>query len=257
MRNVAATQDAESVSDTPTLLRQYVTFVPTKQRFVALVSLLYGLAVQAYNKSRMGAIGDHSALRSIKVIIFVATCDAVDFYHQVLSEAVERFRPQVAGPDGLLSADASEIELVRPTVYKLHGSMAQPDRHAQLNAFSAGAVNRPQVLLATDIVGRGIDIPNMTHIIQFDPPNEVGDYVHRIGRTARQNREGEAWLFLSPHEHEYVNVLTNRGLRLVEKKATAVLNHFCMTPKQARVAGYRPPSRVVEAVMNKLQFDFE
>jgi len=84
-------------------------------------------------------------------------------------------------------------ELVSGGVFKsltaqaLHGDVAQKQRDATLSAFRAGAFN---VLVATDVAARGIDIPEVDLVIQYEPPRDVDTYVHRSGRTGRAGRKG-------------------------------------------------------------------
>ena len=77
----------------------------------------------------------------------------------------------------------------------IHGNKSQPQRQRALKAFSAGHV---AVLVATDVAARGLDIPNVSHVINFDQPNSYNDYVHRIGRTGRAGKAGQALTFVSP-----------------------------------------------------------
>lgn len=74
-------------------------------------------------------------------------------------------------------------------VASMHSDLEQKDREETMNAFKAGRVN---VLVATDIVSRGIDISGIELVINFDMPHDPEDYVHRIGRTARADRDGES-----------------------------------------------------------------
>ena len=74
----------------------------------------------------------------------------------------------------------------------LHGNKAQNARVRALDAFRQGRV---RVLVATDIAARGIDVPNISHVINYELPNEPESYVHRIGRTARAGAEGAALSF--------------------------------------------------------------
>lgn len=74
-------------------------------------------------------------------------------------------------------------------VASMHSDLEQKDREDTMNAFKAGRVN---VLVATDIVSRGIDITGIELVINFDMPHDPEDYVHRIGRTARADRDGES-----------------------------------------------------------------
>jgi ATP-dependent RNA helicase DDX3X len=76
----------------------------------------------------------------------------------------------------------------------IHGDREQAEREQALAAFKSGT--RP-ILVATDVASRGLDIPNVTAVINYDPPNNIDDYVHRIGRTGRAGREGRAITFLN------------------------------------------------------------
>ncbi|MBE0428593.1 MAG: DEAD/DEAH box helicase [Thermoleophilia bacterium] len=79
----------------------------------------------------------------------------------------------------------------------IHSGRTQSQRQAALDGFKSG---RHRVLVATDIVARGIDVESISHVINFDVPNNPEDYVHRIGRTARAGAGGAALTFLSPEE---------------------------------------------------------
>jgi ATP-dependent RNA helicase RhlE len=79
----------------------------------------------------------------------------------------------------------------------MHGDKAQVQRTKALDDFRAGKI---RVLVATDIAQRGLDISHITHVISYDVPQEPEDYVHRIGRTGRAEREGDAFTFMSPDE---------------------------------------------------------
>ena len=81
----------------------------------------------------------------------------------------------------------------------IHGGRSQAQRQRALDAFKAG---RSPVLVATDVVARGIDVDQISHVINYDMPNTAEDYVHRIGRTARAGASGSAISFLSAEEAE-------------------------------------------------------
>lgn len=72
------------------------------------------------------------------------------------------------------------------------------------------------VLLATDIAARGLDIPNVDVVIQFDPPSDPRTFSHRCGRTARAGRSGRAWVLLVGRETDYVDFLSIRKIPLKE-----------------------------------------
>ena len=79
------------------------------------------------------------------------------------------------------------------TAEAIHGNKSQPQRQRALQAFKN---NQVRVLIATDVAARGLDIPNVSHVINFDQPNTYEDYVHRIGRTGRAGAKGQALTFV-------------------------------------------------------------
>ena len=78
-------------------------------------------------------------------------------------------------------------------VGSLHGNKAQHQRQTTLKAFKENVIN---VLVATDVAARGLDVADITHVINYDKPNNYEDYVHRIGRTGRANAKGFALTFV-------------------------------------------------------------
>lgn len=75
----------------------------------------------------------------------------------------------------------------------IHGNKSQPQRQRALNKFKS---NEVKVLVATDVAARGLDIPNVSHVINFDQPHTYDDYIHRIGRTGRGGARGQAYTFV-------------------------------------------------------------
>jgi len=76
----------------------------------------------------------------------------------------------------------------------IHGDRTQSEREAALEAFKSGLV---QILVATDVASRGLDISNVKHVINYDLPHDIDDYVHRIGRTGRAGNDGFATAFFN------------------------------------------------------------
>jgi ATP-dependent RNA helicase RhlE len=83
------------------------------------------------------------------------------------------------------------------SVERIHGNRSQAQRTAALEGFKNG---RHQVLVATDIASRGIDVETLGHVVNFDVPLVPDDYIHRVGRTARAGATGHAFTFVSPEE---------------------------------------------------------
>ncbi len=100
-----------------------------------------------------------------------------------------------------------------PGADMMHGDMVQGARDRVMKAFRAGEV---RILVATDVVGRGIDVTRISHIINYDIPQSSDDYVHRVGRTGRMGREGVAYTFVTTEEGAEltrIEMLINRQLK--------------------------------------------
>src|SRR5437016_7357574 len=97
-------------------------------------------------------------------------------------------------------------------VTELHSNLTQPQRNRAMEGFRRGDF---QVLVATNIAARGLDVEHITHVISFDVPNVPDDYVHRVGRTARAEAEGDAFVLVSPAEEKsLVRIERQIGQRL-------------------------------------------
>ncbi len=122
----------------------------------------------------------------------------------------------------------------------IHGDMQQSARDRVMKKFREGKL---RLLVATDVVGRGIDVSNVSHIINYDVPQFCDDYVHRVGRTGRMGREGVAYSFIAPEEgNELTRIERHINLQLRRDEiegfdATA----FPTGPAGSPSAGSPPP----------------
>lgn len=123
-----------------------------------------------------------------KAIVFFSTCSAVDFFGKVLEKLYDQQK------------DAFPV-------ISLHGKMPQKKRTKHYETFVG---MESGLLVCTDVVARGIDLPDVDWIVQYDPPQDPNFFVHRVGRTARAGRSGSALSFLSSNEDAYVNFLKIR-----------------------------------------------
>ena len=89
----------------------------------------------------------------------------------------------------------------------MHGNMSQNARERSLSQFETGRVS---TLVATDVAARGLDVDDITHVINFDPPHGDADYVHRVGRTGRAGRSGTGVTLVLPEQRHDVSRLANR-----------------------------------------------
>ena len=108
----------------------------------------------------------------------------------------------------------------------IHGNKSQPQRERALGDFRKGKIN---ILVATDIAARGIDVDGVTHVINFDMPNVSEQYVHRIGRTARAGASGISYSMVAPDERQFLRDIV---------KLTGVKPEVIALPE-----GYDEPSR--------------
>jgi ATP-dependent RNA helicase RhlE len=87
---------------------------------------------------------------------------------------------------------------------RIHGNRSQAQREKALDSFKKSTI---RVLVATDIAARGIDIEDLSHVVNYDVPNVADDYIHRVGRTARANRTGDAITFVAPEEEVHLRTI--------------------------------------------------
>ncbi len=111
---------------------------------------------------------------------------------------------------------ADHLEKAGITARAIHGNKSQSARQRALSEFKEGSV---RVLVATDIAARGIDVDEVTHVVNFELPNEPESYVHRIGRTARAGATGVALSFCDAQERSYL-----RGIERLTRKALTVID---------------------------------
>ena len=136
----------------------------------------------------------------------------------------------------------------------IHGNKSQSARVAALEGFKNGST---RVLVATDIAARGIDINELSHVINFDLPEVPETYVHRIGRTARAGKSGVAISFCCPEEQEYLAGIE----KLIRKKLTRVTDHPFIAaanepapppaPRPPRGARLRPQAHAAQTQRNE------
>ncbi|VUZ56473.1 unnamed protein product [Hymenolepis diminuta] len=167
------------------------------------------LVVEPSDKLRALVTFLRSRAANEKIVVFLATCAAVDYFARLLK-------------GGLLPPSQSSL------VHALHRKM----RNKRVAEFAKFRAANRGVLLCTDVMARGIDIPNVNWVLQWDPPSNANLFVHRCGRTARCGADGRAILFLTPSEVAYVDFLRiNQNVTLVEQSPSqladaSILNEF-------------------------------
>jgi ATP-dependent RNA helicase DDX31/DBP7 len=204
----------------PAQLKQSYAVVAPKLRLVSLISYLK----RAF--ARKGSV--------MKAIVFISCADSVDFHFDIFSNQLEESTEKAADAEedgseeskekkkkdakAALQSDPTKLVVTHAespvlsqkthtvTAYRLHGSLPQSLRTSTLAHFTKN--KEASVLFATDVASRGLDLPNVDLVVEFDPAFAREDHLHRIGRTARAGRDGRACIFLMPGcEEGYVEIL--------------------------------------------------
>jgi ATP-dependent RNA helicase DeaD len=116
---------------------------------------------------------------------------------------------------------AEALNLRGYTAEGIHGDLTQAKRMSVLRKFKEGSID---VLVATDVAARGLDISGVTHVYNFDIPQDPESYVHRIGRTGRAGKTGVALTFITPREKSYLAVVEKTTRRKMERMQAPTLD---------------------------------
>ena len=123
---------------------------------------------------------------------------------------------------------AHDMEKRGHRVAALQGNMSQNQRQRALNGFRDGKYD---VLAATDVAARGIDVAEISHVINFDMPNSVDAYTHRIGRTGRAHRSGEAFTFAGQADEQMVRDIEKRLGTRIERRRLPNFDYGSFVPE--------------------------
>lgn len=127
----------------------------------------------------------------------------------------------------------------------MHGDRRQQDREQALEDLASGKV---QVLVATNVAARGLDIDDISHVVNYDIPQTVDEYVHRIGRTARAEAEGSAWTLVTVSDEVMVARIESALGRKLPRVQDPTFDYDVPTPSWAK-----PSAKDVLAMLNKSQ----
>jgi ATP-dependent RNA helicase RhlE len=121
-------------------------------------------------------------------------------------------------------------------VAELHSNLTQPQRNTAMDGFRRGDY---QVLVATNIAARGLDVEHITHVISYDVPNVPEDYVHRIGRTGRMAAEGDAFILVSPTEERLLSRIERHIGRRLPRVTLPDFDYAQAAPARVDKPGHR------------------
>ena len=117
----------------------------------------------------------------------------------------------------------------------LNGDIKQNQRERSIESLKSGKLD---ILVATDVAARGLDVERITHVINYDIPHDTEGYVHRIGRTGRAGRQGDAILFVAPREKSMLHAIeraTNQKIEIMELPSTELINDQRMAKFKQRI----------------------
>ena len=173
-----------SSQEVPKGLGQYYRVIKNiKFKIPHLIQLLYGL----YNSDK-----------NEKIMIFLSTCFSVDYFNIILPLLFKKFN------------------IENYSCSKLHSKISQNKREKEYKNFKIEDSHKLNILLTTDLSARGIDIPDVDMIIQFDPPKNEDSYIHKAGRTARVGNTGVSILFLLEEELSFINFMKQKFIYIDE-----------------------------------------
>jgi ATP-dependent RNA helicase DDX18/HAS1 len=180
--------DKEEATSTVSTLSQGYVVCPSDRRFLLLYTFL------KKNKTK-------------KIIVFFSSCNSVKYHGELLS---------------YIDVPVMDLHvclyLFIPVSLLTTSQQGKQKQQKRTNTFFEFINAKSGILLCTDVAARGLDIPRVDWIIQFDPPDDPRDYIHRVGRTARAGQVGKSLLFLLKSELGFLRYL---------KEAKVPLNEFC------------------------------
>ncbi|KAK2196750.1 bifunctional Helicase superfamily 1-2 [Babesia duncani] len=201
-----------------TLVHEYI-LTECKNKFIVLISLL--LKYLDNNE---------------KVIVFVSNCQSVIYMHTLIQsltwpllhkiknvddkaiKIAEKYEDAIEDYDfraATMVKEAGARIFNKIPIFMLHGNMEPNDRAGYISDFIKRNCG---LLISTDVASRGLNLEHVNRVIQYDPPQQLEEYIHRSGRSARLGGKGNAILLLMTHEHHFVEELRKRGITAREIK---------------------------------------
>lgn len=228
-------------------IRRILQYLPKKRQTLlfsaTMPDAIHHLADEILYKPIKVKIGHVAPANSVKQILFpvpkhLKTGLLIQLLHTIEKESVLVFTRTKH------TAKKVAIKLVHAgfKATSLQGNLSQNRREIAMKGFRDGTL---QILVATDIAARGIDVASISHVINYDIPDTVEKYIHRIGRTGRAAREGEAFTLITPEDQPEVRAIEKVLGRKIEQYKLEDFNYDATPPKRSlmNVATIKPTQR--------------
>lgn len=229
--NLKEEQLSSSVFTIPAGISQYYILAPCKLRLSLLASFLKWKTYETQDNKKKS-----------KIVVFLSCCDSVEYHYSLFSNIFLKKLQKVDTQDISNGSQAGKMRVVQKPffevpLFKLYGDMPQKDRTKVYFDFCK---TESGILLCTDVAARGLDLPAVDWIVQFDAPGTPKEYLHRIGRTARLGMKGNAVIFLMPHELPYSKLLEKYNINLQEIPAGKVFNYILKNIETEKMKANNP-----------------
>ena len=243
MLDMGFVEDMETIMQSIPKERQTLLFSATMPKPIMNLSAKY------MNKPKVVAVSKEELTVPLIEQCYYETYDKVDGLCRLLDVEVTGkliiFCRTKKGVDDLVIALATRGYLAEG----LHGDLSQNQRDRVMKKFREG---KTDVLIATDVAARGLDIDNITHVVNYDIPQDPESYVHRIGRTGRAGNKGVAMTFITPREFRQLKLIERvaktRIIRktlptnasVFEKQKDSLIARMYAVLEQAKYSDYHP-----------------
>eukprot|EP01130_Rhizamoeba_saxonica_P014025 TRINITY_DN6060_c0_g1_i3.p1 TRINITY_DN6060_c0_g1~~TRINITY_DN6060_c0_g1_i3.p1 ORF type:complete len:668 (-),score=129.06 TRINITY_DN6060_c0_g1_i3:97-2100(-) len=216
--------------EVPDSLTQLYSIVPLKKRLTMLAAFIRWKILTEVN---------------CKMIVFMSNRAMVDYIFSLFSAV--KFPKRAPVNSHKHELDVEKEDMIPGSFFKLHGDLPQNVRSETFFSFRESP---SAVLICTDVAARGLDLPNVSWIVQYDAPSDPAAYIHRIGRTARIGHSGNALLFVLPSEIGYIDILKEKDMKFTELLTDDIM--ITLTTNLER-----NPVRRADLEMHNLQYEFQ
>lgn len=228
-------------------IRKILRFLPKKRQTLlfsaTMPDAINELAQEVLHHPVKVKIGHSAPATSVKQLLFpvpshLKTALLIHILHKTAKESVLVFTRTKHAAKKI----ATKLIDAGYSAASLQGNLSQNRRQQAMNGFRDGSI---QVLVATDIAARGIDVSSISHVINYDIPDTVEAYTHRIGRTGRAAKEGEAFTFITDEDHSEVRAIERVLGKKIEECKLEDFNYKAPAPARSlgSVATHKPAQR--------------